>query len=68
MGEDKKEEGLKVGDKVTVRAIRDIQGKPFIVGDILEVMEVDDVNAKLLSSRAGIYLLGVDFIDKVEEE
>lgn len=68
MGEDKKEEGLKVGDKVTVRAIKDIQGKPFIVGDILEVMEVDDVNAKLLSNKAGIYFLGIDFIDKVEEE
>lgn len=67
MDEDKKE-GLQIGDKVKVRAERDIQGKVFIPNDILEVMDFDDVNVKLLSPLMGIYFLGIDFIIKFEEE
>ena len=64
----KSKERLNIGDKVTVRAFKDILGKRFIDGDILEVMGIDEVNAKLLSVKAGIYVMNLDFIDKIEEE
>ena len=35
---------------------------------LVEVMDIDEVNAKLLSIKAGIYIMNLDFIDKVEEE
>lgn len=57
---------FQVGEKVKVNAVKDIQGKPFIEDDILEILELDDVNAKLLSERMGIYLLGIDFLIKIE--
>ena len=64
----KSKERLNIGDKVTVRAFKDILGKRFINGDILEVMDIDEVNAKLLSVITGIYVMNLDFIDKIEEE
>lgn len=57
---------FQVGEKVKVNAVKDIQGKPFIEDDILEILELDEVNAKLLSERMGIYLLGIDFLIKIE--
>ena len=57
---------FQVGEKVKVNAVKDIQGKPFIEDDILEILELDDVNAKLLSERMGIYLLGIHFLIKIE--
>ena len=57
---------FQVGEKVKVNAVKDIQGKTFIEDDILEILELDDVNAKLLSERMGIYLLGIDFLIKIE--
>ena len=65
---DKKENTFNIGDKVTVRAEKDIQGKRFIRGDVLEILNLDEVNAKLLSIKAGIYVMNLDFIDKIEEE
>ena len=62
---DKNETLFNIGDKVTVRAEKDIQGKKFIRGDVLEILNLDEVNAKLLSSRMGLYILGIAYIDKV---
>ena len=62
---DKNENTFNIGDKVTVRAEKDIQGKRFIRGDVLEILNLDEVNAKLLSSRMGLYILGITYIDKV---
>ena len=57
---------FQVGEKVKVNAVKDIQGKQFIEDDILEILELDDVNAKLLSEKMGIYLLGIHFLIKIE--
>ena len=63
---DKNENTFNIGDKVTVRAEKDIQGKRFIRGDVLEILNLDEVNAKLLSSRMELYILGIAYIDKVD--
>ena len=63
---DKNENTFNIGDKVTVRAEKDIQGKRFIRGDVLEILDLDKVNAKLLSAHMGLYILGIAYIDKVD--
>lgn len=58
---------FQVGEKVKVNAVKDIQGKAFVKDDILEILELDEVNAKLLSEKMGIYLLGIHFLVKIED-